>query len=277
MTVAVTGASGKLGSRVAADLAARGVEQVLVGRDPSRLPSVEGAERRGPAAYDDTAAMRAALAGASTLVLVSANLSGRRLAEHTSAVEAAVEAGVTRVVYVSLAGAAPAATYLNARDHWQTERMLAAAPVRHTIVRPCFYSSMLPGLAVGGVIRGSAGDGRAAFVAHDDIAAVIGAVVADDDPDDDGAVLEVTGPEALTLPEACAAVASAGTPCRYVEEDPADGFAWRVAGGASGPTIDGWISWYLAIARGELALVGDVVERRTGRAPRTVAENLAVR
>jgi NAD(P)H dehydrogenase (quinone) len=152
---AVTGANGKLGSRVARALATAGVEQLLLARDPAKLPSIPGALPRGPAPYDDAEAMRTALHGAATMVLISGHLSGRRLAEHTTAVDAAVAAGVRRVVYVSLMGAAPAATYLNARDHWQTEQVLSGRGVRYTVVRPCFYASMVPGLAVDGVIRGS--------------------------------------------------------------------------------------------------------------------------
>jgi NAD(P)H dehydrogenase (quinone) len=108
-----------------------------------------------------------------------------------------------------------------------------------------------------------------AFVDHDDIAAVIAAVVVEDDADDNGAVLEVTGPAALTMAQA-AEIAG----LRYQEETVEDGFAWRAALGASGPLIDGWISWYLAIARGEVGAVSTVVNDRTGHAPRSLAETL---
>ncbi|MGW0165427.1 hypothetical protein ACWDWT_09535 [Streptomyces sp. NPDC003343] len=49
-TVAVTGVTGALGSRIAARLADRGVPQLLVGRSPDRMPDLPGARRRGPAA-----------------------------------------------------------------------------------------------------------------------------------------------------------------------------------------------------------------------------------
>lgn len=271
--VAVTGVTGKLGSRIAAVLAHDGVEQLMVARRPERLPALPGAAPRGPAEYAEREAMARALAGARTLVLVSASLSGRRLAEHTAAVEAAEDAGVERVVYVSLMGAAPAATYLNARDHWQTERMLVARGVPHTVLRPCFYASMLPGLAVDGVVRGSSGDGRVALVSHDDIAEVAAAVVTTTGGAHDGAVLEVTGPASLTLAEAAAEVARAtGRPLRVEQETPAEGFAWRARLDATGPQIDGWVSWHLAVARGEVATVSDVVPRLTGRPATTVAE-----
>ena len=89
--VAVTGASGALGGRIAATLADSGTRQLLLGREPARLPVLDAATHR-TAAYDDAAAMRSALTGATAMVLVSAGLSGRRLAEHTTAIDAAVAA-----------------------------------------------------------------------------------------------------------------------------------------------------------------------------------------
>ncbi|MFD1275595.1 hypothetical protein ACFQ51_40330 [Streptomyces kaempferi] len=77
-TVAVTGVTGALGSRIAVRLADRGVPQLLVGRSPDRMPDLPGAQRRGPAGYGDASAMREALEGASTLILVSGHRTGRR-------------------------------------------------------------------------------------------------------------------------------------------------------------------------------------------------------
>jgi NAD(P)H dehydrogenase (quinone) len=275
-TVAVTGTSGALGSRVARRLAEQGVPQVLVGRDLDRMPELPGAERRGPSAYDDEPALRSALAGASTVVLVSGRPTGRRLEEHATVVAAGVAAGVERVVYVSLLGAAPAATYRNARDHWLTERFLAASGVRHTVVRAGIYASTPASIADDDlVVRGPGGTGRAAFVAHEDLAAVIAALVQDDRPasEYDGTVLEVTGPEALTLEEEVAQVARAtGRPYRYEPETVEEAFDRRWRRGFSGEQIEAWISWYLAIAGGELSTVTDVVPRVTGAPATPVAE-----
>ncbi|MFF4895262.1 NAD(P)H-binding protein [Streptomyces sp. NPDC001068] len=268
VTVAVTGVTGALGSRVAARLADRGVPQLLVGRRPDRMPGLPGARRRGPAGYGDASAMREALEGASTLVLVSGHRTGRRLEEHATAVEAAIAAGVDRVLYVSLVGASPTATYLNARDQWLTEQFLAGAGIRHTVLRAGFYTSTPAALADGEfVVSGPASTGRAAFTTHEDIADVITAVALDEGvPSEyDGAVLEITGPEALTLDEAVTRIAAAtGRPYRFETETLEEAFARRWRQGMSGEQIETWISWYQAIEKGEISAVTDVVQRLTG-------------
>jgi NAD(P)H dehydrogenase (quinone) len=116
--IATTGASGKLGGKIAQRLATAGAEQLLVGRDLARLPDLPAAARRGPAEYGDSVAMRAALAGADTLLLVSANLSGRRLEEHS----AAIAAGAQRVGAVARDDIADVAAAVLLDD---------AAPSRH--------------------------------------------------------------------------------------------------------------------------------------------------
>jgi NAD(P)H dehydrogenase (quinone) len=274
MTIAITGASGKLGGRVAHRLAARSAHQLLLGRDLTRLPRLPLAAVRGPAAYDDPPAMRAALTGADTLFLISAHLSGRRLAEHSAALDAAVDAGVTRVVYLSLLGAAPEATYVNARDHWATEQYLAGLPVRWTVLRPSFYWTMLTAYAdESGTVRGPAGDGRVSLLHHDELADVAAAVLLDSSGAHDGAVREVTGPVALTLAEACrslgaacrslgaacrslgAACRSLGAACRFEDQDAASARAILAAAGWPPDRIESRVSWFRAIALGEVSAV----------------------
>jgi NAD(P)H dehydrogenase (quinone) len=281
MVIATTGASGKLGGKIAQRLAAAGAEQLLVGRDLARLPDLPAAGRRGPAEYADFAAMRAALAGADTLLLVSANLSGRRLEEHSAAIAAALAVGVQRVVYVSLLGAAPRATYVNARDHWQTEQYLAGTDVRYTVLRPAFYAAMLPRFAdERGVIRGPAAGGRVSAVARDDIADVAAAILLDEtDPSPhDGQVYEVTGPEAVTLDQAAAELTRAvGRTYSYQDETAAQSRAWRHDLGDTAIEVENRVSWFLAIAAGEAAAVTDVVADLTGHPARSIAANPDVR
>ena len=260
MTPAVTGVTGRLGGRISALLDAHGQVHLALVRDRAKfadLPHHPHAEPRGPAAYDDHAAMSRSLAGADTLLLISGHLSGRRLEEHSTAIDAAISVGVRRIIYVSLLGAAPDATYVNARDHAATESFLAGTGVDWTVLRPSYYPDMLLRYADRGVVRGPAGQGRCAFVGHDDIAEVAVEVLADRTGVYDGATLPITGPEALRVDEACHAAG-------LVFHDGA------VPDGS--PDAE---SWFRSIADGSVAEVSDVVPRLTGHEARSVAEVLA--
>lgn len=272
--IAVTGATGGLGGRVAQRLADRGVAQRLVVRgDASRAPDLPGADV-AVAEYRDGAAMRAALEGVRTMFLVSAAEAPDRVAEHRTAIDAAVAAGVERVVYTSFVGAAPDATFTLGRDHFHTEEHLRASGLTTVLLRDNLYTDFLPFMAGDGEIRGPAGGGRFAPVTRDDIADVATEVLLDDAHD--GAILDLTGPELLTMAGAAALLTEVtGTPVRFVNETVEEAYASRAHLGAPDYEVTGWITSYLGIAAGEFAVVSDAVEHVTGRpatSPRTWLE-----
>lgn len=273
-TLAVTGATGRLGGRVARRLAAAGVRQRLVVRDPTRAPVLDGAET-AQATYADADALRRAFDGAATVFMVSGEEAPDRVAQHRTCVDAAVAAGVRHLVYVSFYGAAPDATFTLARDHWATEEHLRASGLAHTILRDNIYIDFLPLLADDtGVIRGPAGDGRVAAVAQDDIADVAAAVLREPGRHD-GATYHLTGPAALSLHEVAAQLADAvGRPVRYQPETLDEAYASRAHYGAPGWQVDAWVSTYTAIAAGELAGVTDDVARVAGHPPMSLADFL---
>ncbi|MET9799673.1 SDR family oxidoreductase [Streptomyces sp. NPDC006368] len=268
--IAVTGASGRIGGRVARLLAAGGVPLRLLGRDPARLPDLPGARKAPPAPYGDAGAMRRALDGAGTLFLISAHESPDRIQEHRTAVDAAVAVGVGRIVYVSFLGAAPQATFTFARDHWHTERYIEASGAAHTFLRNSWYLAGFPAMTgEDGVIRGPAGEGRVAAVAHEDIADVAAAVLTGDGHD--GAVYDVTGEEALTLAEVAEELSRVtGRTIRYVPQTRDEAYASRAGYGADHWEVTGWVTSYEAMARGEMSTVADTVRRLTGHAPMTL-------
>ncbi|MFB8439675.1 SDR family oxidoreductase [Streptomyces niveus] len=271
-TFAVTGSTGRLGGRVARRLAAAGVGQTLLARDPGRAPRLPGAVAV-PGSYGDRAAVVRALRGVDRLLMVSAAETADRVDTHRVFVDAAVEAGVGHLVYISFYGAAPDATFTLARDHWHTEQHIRAAGVPFTFLRDNLYADFMPGL-VGddGVIRGPAGEGRAAVVAQDDIADAATAVLTGA-PDHTGATYDLTGPEALTLGEiADVLTGTTGRSVRYQPESVAEAYRTRASYGAPDWQLDAWVSTYTAIAAGELAGVTDCVPRLTGRPATPLAD-----
>jgi len=272
--IAVTGATGQLGSRVARRLSEAGVAQRLVVRDPARAPELSGAEV-AQAAYGDNAALLNALDGVHTLLMVSASESADRVSLHRATVDAAVAAGVKRIVYTSFVGAAPNATFTFARDHWHTEQHIRGTGVEYTFLRDNLYLDFVPGFAgEDGVIRGPAGDGRAAAVLRDDVADVAARVVVD--AAHSRMTYDLTGPTAFTLAEAAAMLSEAwGRPIRYEAETLDEAYRSRESFGAPAWEVAGWVTSYAAIASGELSEVSSSVEDITGHPPVGLAEYLA--
>ncbi len=265
--IAVTGATGGVGSRVARLLSDRGASTVLVVRDASRAPRVAEAQCREASGYLDRHAMESAFEGCQTAFLVSGRESANRVAEHTAAVEAAVAAGVERVVYLSFQGASKDCTFTFGRDHWHTEQLIRSTPLAFTFFRDSFYHAGLAAMCGSdGVIRGPGGSGSVAAVSHEDVAAVVAESLLSDEWV--GASLDVTGPEAITLDEVALGLARAsGHNVRYVNETIEEAYASRAHYGADPFEITGWVSSYAAIANGEVSQVSDTVERLTGRPP----------
>jgi NAD(P)H dehydrogenase (quinone) len=272
--IAVTGATGQVGGRVARRLSDRGIVQRLVVRDPARAPLVPGAEVRWSPGYHDDDAMRAALEGVHTLFLVPAAEAPDRVEQHYSAVDAAAAAGVERIVYLSFVNASATATFTLVRHHFLTEQRIRATGIPFTFVRMNLYMDFLPAMTgEDGVIRGPAGTGRVGAVLRDDVADVVAAVLTTTGHDD--AVYDVTGPEAFTLGEAAATMTElTGRPVRFEDETLEEAYASRSGSGAPDWEVEGWVTSYTAIAAGELDLVTDTVQRLAGHPPVRLADYL---
>ncbi|MDD7937726.1 SDR family oxidoreductase [Actinomycetospora lutea] len=273
-SIAVTGATGRLGGRVARLLAERGIAQRLAVRSPERAPTLPGAVAVR-CAYDRPDEVTTALEGADTVLMVSGSETPDRVEQHRTFIDAAAAAGVHRLVYVSFVGASPDATFTLARDHFATEEHLRASGLAAVVLRDNFYLDFLPELVeADGVIRGPAGTGRVAAVAQDDIAEAAVAILAAPE-DHDGATYSLTGPEALTLSEAAGVIARrTGRPVTFHDQTVDEAYASR-AGQAPDWQLDAWVSTYTAIAAGELDGVTDDIPRLTGHRARSLDDLLA--
>jgi NAD(P)H dehydrogenase (quinone) len=270
--IGVTGATGGVGGRVARRLADHGIEQRLLVRDESSAPNLPHAEVAQYGGYEDGDGLRRALDGIETLLLVSAAEDPARVLLHKTAVDAAVAAGVRRIVYTSFVGAALDATFTFARDHFHTEEHIKEAGVAHTFLRHNLYIDFVPALCPAeGVIRGPADDGRVAAVSRDDIAEVATAVLTGEGHD--GQTYDVTGIEAFTLTEAAAELSRVtGRHITFEDETVEEARESRRPSGAADYIIEGWVTTYTAIAAGDLEVVSDCVERFLDREPQRLGD-----
>ncbi|MFI6479003.1 SDR family oxidoreductase [Nonomuraea sp. NPDC050663] len=275
MTIAITGATGRLGGRVAARLAAAGVPQTMLVRDPARAPALPGATVVR-AAFGERERVREALSGHDVVLMVSASEAPDRLEQHLAFVDAAAAAGVGHLVYVSFYGASPSATFTLARDHWATEEHIRAGGLPFTFLRDNLYADFAP-FMVGddGVIRGPAGQGRVAMVAQDDIADAAVAVLRDPGAHA-GRTHDLTGPRALTFGEVAETMTRVlGRKVAYHPESVEEAYASRERYGAPRWQVDAWVSTYTAVAAGEMEGVSQAVPELTGHPARTLEEVLA--
>ena len=98
----ITGATGQLGRFVVAGLTSKVNEGSVVAlvRTPEKAKALAGEARAFD--YDQPEILGRALAGIDTLLLISSNEIGQRVAQHKNVIAAAKAAGVKRIVYTSL-------------------------------------------------------------------------------------------------------------------------------------------------------------------------------
>jgi NAD(P)H dehydrogenase (quinone) len=177
MSIVVTGATGHLGRLIVEGLLREGVvpaEIVAGGRSIEKLADL--AERGVTIAridYTDPASLDAAFDGAETLMLVSSSEVGQRVAQHGAAIDAAVRAGVKRIVYTSAPKAATT-TLILAPEHKATEELLAASGIAFTVLRNGWYTenfvTTVNQARESGVIAASVGNGLTASASRVDYA-----------------------------------------------------------------------------------------------------------
>jgi NAD(P)H dehydrogenase (quinone) len=140
--IGVLGATGRVGRHVAAGLAERGIEaRALVRRPAADLPL--------PAVHADLyspATLAPAFDGVERLLLLTAHGPDQYLRE-AAAIEAAVAAGVQRIVKIS--GGAPTlgpnGTTPTAVAHWHSEQRIERSGLDFAFLRPSFYMQNLLG------------------------------------------------------------------------------------------------------------------------------------
>ncbi|WP_161980981.1 SDR family oxidoreductase [Streptococcus sp. S784/96/1] len=271
--IALTGVTGKLGGQLARDLSETGIEARLLARRPEaveKLPHTSIYE----AYYDQSQVTVEALTGVDILFMVSGRESEHRVAEHKAFIDAAKLAGVRHIIYTSFFNAALDSTFTLARDHAATEDYIKENGFTYTFIRDNFYMDFFVELAREyGEIKGPAGSGKVSAVVRDDVASVALAIL--QNPEHyDNQVLDMTGPEALTLGDVAERIGKVwGKPITYIEETVDEAYASRKAWPAEQWEYDSWVSTYTAIANDELSVVSTDIERILGR-PATRLETL---
>ncbi|MBP2369694.1 SDR family oxidoreductase [Pseudonocardia parietis] len=220
MTIAIIGATGKLGALTIDALLRRDVpagDILALGRNTDRLTELaDRGLRAATVDLDDTAGTAKTLAGVDTLLLVSFG-PGDRVAQHGRAIDAARRAGVPHLVYTS--GLKAPTTILElAADHKATEELITASGIPATFLRNGWYTENhqqdFTGARERGVIANSIGDGRMATAPRKDFAEAAAVVLST--PGHENKAYELSGDTAWSFDELAATAAQVlDTPVHY--------------------------------------------------------------
>ncbi|MER9305056.1 SDR family oxidoreductase [Mesorhizobium sp. M0293] len=285
-TLLVTGASGQLGRSVInhlLDTYKVPPEHIIATtRTPANLADLaaRGVTIR-EADFNNRTLLETAFQGVDRLLIISTGeldlKDGRRLKQHETAVAAAKSAGVGHLLYTSMPNPEPVSPVLFANDHYGTEQAIKASGIAYTIFRNGWYQEnlfmALPQAIASGHWYTSAGEGRIAHGARDDMAAAIAAGLAG--VSNESKTYTLTGPQAYTTAEIAALVSEVtGKPLNVVQV-PDEALTEGVkAAGVPEDFARIIVSFDANTRAGRIAMVTDTVETLSGRKSKTLKQFL---
>ena len=279
MTIAVTAATGQLGSLVVDSLLARvpASEIVAVVRDAAKAqPLADKGVTVRVASYDDSAALVSALEGVDKVLLISGNEFGQRLAQHQNVIDAAAAQGVSLLAYTS-APAVDTSTLPVAPEHLATEQYLATSDLDVVLLRNGWYHenylSSVDAARHTGAVLTSAGDGKVSSASRADFAEAAAVVLTTDQPLKP--VYELGGDVAWSQAELAATLTELlDTPVTVNEVSPEEQAAALAAAGVPQMWVDFTVATDASIANGELEISGNDLSTLIGRPTTPLADSL---
>ncbi|MCP2324119.1 uncharacterized protein YbjT (DUF2867 family) [Hamadaea flava] len=271
--ILVTGATGSIGRHLVRRLTNLNVEFTALVRDP-QAASLDCDVVAGD--YDDPASIARALEGVDRLFLngggaIPTDGPQPMVRQQINAIDAAIDAGVSTVVKVSVWGAKPGGK-LAEGAHWEIEQHLKTSSLSWSLLQPSgFMQNFRTGAGTftdDGALIGLAGDWRVSYIDAFDIAACAAELLISPHRGNETYVL--TGPEALTQAEIAKKL---GVNTLDLTEPE---MTARLTGlGLPAPFAADVVDLWREVAAGSLSATTDRVQHLTGGRPRTFDEFLA--
>ena len=280
MSYIVTGSTGHLGANIVDSLLSRGVDPAMItatGRDIYKLEAFAGTGVNVAILdYAKPETVAAVVKPGDTVMLVSSDAVGQRFAQHSTAIVAAKEAGVARIVYTSAPKATTSALIL-APEHKATEEFLIGSEIPHTILRNGWYTeNYLPQLTQGrdtGEIVGGAADGRVSSASRKDYADAAAVAILDESLN--GQILELSGDYAWNFDELAAAIGQiAGREVTYRNLGQAEHFEYLIGAGLDEGTAGFLTALDANIRDGLLSQTSGDLSRLTGKPTTPLVDGL---
>ncbi|TYP76375.1 SDR family oxidoreductase [Paenibacillus methanolicus] len=280
MKLLVTGATGKLGSKVVEALLKKvPASQLAVSvRNPEKAAELkaQGVEvRQGD--FDRPETLDAAFAGIDRLLMISADGDTEtRIRQHTDAVAAAKRANVGFIAYTSATNARESSLFL-AEVHRVTEEAMIATGIPYAFLRNNWYLENELG-SIQGALAGqpwltSAGGGKAGWALRQEYAEAAAAVLAGEGHEN--AVYELGGP--LRTQEELAAAVSAviGRDIPVHQADDAEYASIMAGAGVPDFVVPILVGIQKGIREGALEVASGDLEKLIGRPVTTLDQALA--
>ncbi|WP_449278940.1 SDR family oxidoreductase [Leucobacter sp. GX24907] len=276
----MTGATGALNGATVEHLLKR-IPTSRIGvsvRDPQRAQHLaDQGIRVRQGSYDDPSSLRESFADAEQVLLVSSSdMTTDVVAQHRTAIDAAVDAGAERILYTSAQGTGFNTPYPPLAIHAATEQYLAESGVAWTALRNGFYGDL--GQLLGpwqetGMIAKPA-DGPFSWIDRRDSAEAAATILT-------GAP-QASGPVDLTLttPITLADFASEASDLtgRQIERIVVDDEEWladEVTSGVPEQVARFTLSMFQATRSGHFSQSSPELSRLLGKEPRSIAKQLA--
>ena len=288
--IIVNGIDGNFGALVFATIKELVAKEDLIVTCPSEgalVDCLEAGYDGRVANFNDPVGLQQVFSGGDVMLLISAPFVGaKRQQAHKNAVDAAISAGVGKIVYVSLVNATdPDNPSIEKIDHAYTENYISSLDVDYIFLRNSQYAEAMISayMTSGGAIPSCQGDGKMAYISRQDCAMAAAYALTKDDLHH--TILNINGAEAMTLTRFIA-IGNEKTGMNVTMKDVSEeemyaafdamGVPRTTDGdfqkGSPAPfSSDGMVTFARAIRLDKMSTFTDDFETLTGKKPRTVA------
>lgn len=233
LSIAVAGATGRVGRRLISQLAQDSVTVLALTRQKSSTAFAQGVAA-AELDFDQPATLRKALVGVEKL-FIAHGTSPQQVANEIALIDAAVEMGVQHIVKLSVMG--PSTPLNPFAWHSLIEAHLGQQPIASTVLRPTTFMDVLKraGKAVAtGTWAGAAGNGRVNLIDTRDVADSARIALLEEVAEGSQRAYHLTGPRNWTMPQVAEELSSLlGHTVAYTHRSPAAQHSALVADGLS--------------------------------------------
>lgn len=271
--IAITGASGMVGSEVVKLLSLKGEQVIALSRHPEKGVKLPGVEWR-KADLTNRTEMVDALNGVDTLFLLTGNISDMVYAQKNG-IRAARQAGVRKLVKLSALGASEHSLSIIGLWHYLVEQALESSGLEWVILRPhAFMQNFLDQKESikNGKLFSAAEDGKVPFIDIRNIAEVAAKVITSDNWNKQKLVL--TGPDSLSFDDLAKIFSDElGYQVKHIRESEDETWQHLRKEGKAPWIIAGQMALYNYWKLGGVtSKTTDEVEKITGKKPYSIVE-----